>query len=332
MIWPVGGFLGILVRSSFSPRYNRPMARPASRSPSRANAFAAVLAAAALVLAFALALLAACAAPSPTALPTAVATATPTAPPIATPSLSPSPSPTPTPVYYAEIPAMTVASALPGADATPRYTHLVDVRKAAPGIAVDLLYARAGNVFGTVLYGRDLCLLQESTLAKLQAAQAEFLADGYCLKVFDGYRPYSVTVQMAGILHVAPKYLADPKTGSRHNTGCAVDLTVTDLQGRELAMSCPVDTLDERASRTYAGMTENVRRNLAYVEGVMRRAGFAVNPAEWWHYNDTASAQFPILDYRLEDAPLVPSFEAPAATPPPVRDPAESGTVDVGAE
>jgi zinc D-Ala-D-Ala dipeptidase len=229
---------------------------------------------------------------------------------------------------YAIVPAMTVTSAVPADTSPARFSHLVDVRKEAPGIAVELLYATADNFLGHAIYDRDFCLLQESTLHKLLEAQAIFHADGYSIKIYDAYRPYAVTVAMFAESPAGAVYLADPKKGSTHNRGCAVDMTVVDCDGNELLMPSRVDTLNATASRT-GPMSAEARRNLDYVQGVMVRCGFSPYSAEWWHYNDDDRAVYPHLDIAFRDLTIVEDPAPPTISPPPLRDSRKTGYVSI---
>ncbi len=222
---------------------------------------------------------------------------------------------------------MTVKSATPGYTGPALQSRLVDVREFAPGICIDLIYATTDNFMGEKLYERDLCLMQADTLEKLLKAQDIFQRDGYSIKIYDAYRPYAVTVKMA-VFPGGGLFVADPKKGSNHNRGAAVDMTVVDARGHELEMSSVVDTLDATAYRN-SPMSAAARRDLDYVEGVMRSCGFVPNRYEWWHYNDSQYARYPILDLALGDIAMAPAESVPRISPPPVVDPAKSGYVSV---
>jgi len=123
-------------------------------------------------------------------------------------------------------------------------------------------------------------------------------ADGYGLMVFDGYRPWAVTKLFWDLTPADKKvYVADPAKGSRHNRGCAVDLTLYDLgTGREVPMPSAYDESTERAHATYAGGTDDERRARDLLNEAMSREGFFVYPYEWWHYDWKDWREYPILD------------------------------------
>jgi D-alanyl-D-alanine dipeptidase len=222
---------------------------------------------------------------------------------------------------------MSVKSATPGYTGPALQSRLVDVREFAPGLCIDLIYATTENFMHEVLYPRDLCLMQADTLEKLLKAQAIFQQDGYSIKIYDAYRPYAVTVKMAAFPG-GGIFVADPKKGSNHNRGAAVDMTVVDVQGNELEMSSVVDTLDSTAYRN-SPMSAAARRNLDYVEGVMKSCGFVPNRYEWWHYNDSQYTRYPILDLALDEVEMAPAESVPSISPPPVLDSSKTGYVSV---
>ena len=219
-------------------------------------------------------------------------------------------------------------SALPNSVDPAKPSKLVDVRERAPDISINLVFAKSRNFMEQRMYPRNICLLQENTLAKLIAAQKIFRKDGYSIKIYDAYRPYRVTCELATFL-ADPVYLSDPLTGSHHNRGVAIDMTLVNLDGVELAMPSLVHTLDKTAHRANPDMTEEARRNVAYMTEVMRSCGFIPYMQEWWHFSDTQRSSYPILNVDLATVEMVESKKAPASTPPPLTDPAKTGYVAV---
>lgn len=229
---------------------------------------------------------------------------------------------------YARFPEMTVLSAIPNRNDPPRKSQLADVRQAEPGICVSLAFASPRNFTGIQLYERDICLLQKATLAKLGKAQARFRQNGYSIKIYDAYRPYDVTVRLAEINSNAT-YLASPLTGSAHNRGVAVDMTVVDSHGIELEMPSLMHTMDARAGRNRLDMTPAARQNLAYVQDIMVKSGFVPYAAEWWHYTDIDGSRYPHLNISLAHVDMVAGSARTTAKAPPARDPRTTGFVNV---
>lgn len=126
----------------------------------------------------------------------------------------------------------------------------VDIEKFCPSIQVDVIYASKNNFTKQVLYPVSRCFLRQGVAIKLCRVQKKLEGMGLGLKIFDGYRPYHVTKFFWDLIQDI-RYVADPKVGSKHNRGAAVDVTLVDSFGRELEMPTPVDEMSERAHRDY---------------------------------------------------------------------------------
>ncbi len=123
---------------------------------------------------------------------------------------------------------------------------------------------------------------------------------GLGIKVFDGYRPYAVTVAMWEPIK-NPDYVADPKKGSRHNRGAAVDLTLIDLKtGAEVAMPTPYDDFTPRAAQSFNDLPAGRARESLAAHDVMTRHGFDPLPSEWWHFDFRGWERFDLLDVPFE--------------------------------
>jgi D-alanyl-D-alanine dipeptidase len=181
--------------------------------------------------------------------------------------------------------------------------ELVDLAAAVPGIALDLRYATAKNFLGRRLYPVARALLRRPAAEALAAAQRELAAEGLGLKVWDAYRPYAVTVAMWEVVG-DPDYVADPAKGSRHNRGCAVDVTLVRLAtGEELPMPTAHDDFSARAALEFADLPPEVLANRERLRRVMERHGFAPLPSEWWHYDFRGWERFELLDLPLDALP-----------------------------
>lgn len=128
---------------------------------------------------------------------------------------------------------------------------------------------------------------------------------GYGLLVFDGYRPWRVTKLFWDVTPTEKReFVADPAKGSKHNRGCAVDLSMYDLKtGREVEMPSVYDEMSARASPTYEGGPAQARERRDILRAAMESKGFAVEPNEWWHFNYKDWTQYPnpILDTAFAD-------------------------------
>jgi D-alanyl-D-alanine dipeptidase len=178
--------------------------------------------------------------------------------------------------------------------------ELVDVQVVNPHIRLDLRYATSNNFTHEILYPRAKCYLRKAVADRLSQAQAELERIGRSLKVFDCYRPLSVQKKMWALVP-DERYVADPAKGSRHNRGAAVDLTVVDANGREVAMPTAFDDFTERAHRDFFALPAAVIQNRWLLERVMAQAGFAGLPTEWWHFDAEGWSSYDVLDVDLTE-------------------------------
>src|SRR4030095_1156340 len=143
-----------------------------------------------------------------------------------------------------------------------RSADLVELAKLDPTLKLDIRYATAENFLGRAVYKEARAFLQRPAAEALLRAHRAVRGQGYGLVVFDGYRPWSVTKIFWDATPADKKqFVADPKEGSKHNRGCAVDLSLTDLAtGDPMAMPSDYDEMSERSYIHYAGGTEESRR------------------------------------------------------------------------
>lgn len=177
----------------------------------------------------------------------------------------------------------------------PHDTVLVKLRDVVPNLLCDVRYATENNFTGRILYTSDTLYARHSVATALANAQKYAIAQGLQLKVFDAYRPLRVQRLMWSIVP-DERYVADPATGSRHNRGCALDLTLCDMQGTELTMGTDYDEFTEQSAATYTDLPEQVAQNRATLFNIMHRAGFTVLPSEWWHFDIIGWERFAILN------------------------------------
>jgi len=178
---------------------------------------------------------------------------------------------------------------------------LVRIRDIDPDIVVDLKYATENNFTGRKIYPNDVCVLQEATALKLANANREFMEMGYRIKVWDAYRPVYVQKIFWEIVPDS-RYVANPYNGgSKHNRGTAVDITLVDMEGNELEMPSGFDDFTGKGSRNSSNMSENARKNMELLTDVMVRNGFTTISSEWWHFNDSDSDKYGIIDVNLDE-------------------------------
>jgi D-alanyl-D-alanine dipeptidase len=184
-----------------------------------------------------------------------------------------------------------------------REPDLVELVQLDPTIKLDVRYATANNFLGTPVYTQARTFLQRPAAEALLRASRELKTRGYGLILYDGYRPWYVTKMFWDATPRDKKmFVADPATGSKHNRGCAVDLSLYDLAtGKEVTMPSGYDEMTDRAYANYAGGTAEERAHRALLRNAMKKQGFEVNPTEWWHFDYKDWRQYPILNVKFED-------------------------------
>ena len=182
-----------------------------------------------------------------------------------------------------------------------RQTELVELVKLDSTIKLDIRYATSNNLAGRPVYSEARAFLQRPAAVALVNANRQLRKAGYGLLIFDGYRPWSVTKLFWDITSDEnKKFVADPKKGSKHNRGCAVDLSLFELAtGKEIEMTGVYDEMSERSYPNYTGGTEQQRKMRDLLRSAMEANGFKVYDYEWWHfdYNDWPS-------YRITNVPF----------------------------
>jgi len=181
---------------------------------------------------------------------------------------------------------------------------LVRLQKIIPGIAEDLLYATASNFTGKAVYPKiAVAFLQKAVAEKLKNAQISLKKRGLALKIYDAYRPLSVQRKFWELVPDS-RYVGDPAIGSKHNRGAAVDLTLIDAAGNELAMPSGFDDFSLRSHRAFKGCEQERLNNREILQTAMEEVGFLVDrihDTEWWHFEDPEWALYPILDIPFEE-------------------------------
>ncbi|WP_435007232.1 serine hydrolase [Tundrisphaera lichenicola] len=184
-----------------------------------------------------------------------------------------------------------------------RESDLVDLSEVVPGLKLDIRYATTNNFLGVPLYNTARALMQRPAAEALARVQARLAPLGYGLLVHDAYRPWRVTKLFWEATPPAQRvFVADPSKGSRHNRGCAVDLTLCDLAtGRPIEMVSGYDEFSDRAYPQYPGGTSRQRWHRDLLRRLMEEEGYSVYEAEWWHFDYSGWQSYPILDTRFED-------------------------------
>jgi D-alanyl-D-alanine dipeptidase len=166
-------------------------------------------------------------------------------------------------------------------------TDLVELRKLDPTIKLEIRYATTNNLFGTVFYSEPRAFMQRPAAEALVRVNGKLKQSGYGLLVHDAYRPWYVTKVFWDATPDDKKmFVADPSKGSRHNRGCAVDITLYDLKtGKPVEMVSTYDETTDRAYPNYPGGTSLQRWLRDLLRREMESEGFTVFEAEWWHFD-----------------------------------------------
>ncbi|WP_299434643.1 M15 family metallopeptidase [uncultured Aquimarina sp.] len=173
----------------------------------------------------------------------------------------------------------------------------VDIEKLSNYFVLDMKYATEDNFLKKAVYSCAKCYVRGVVAKALINANKDFMKKGYRIKLFDCYRPYSVQKKMWKIFP-NPGYVADPKGGSIHNKGAAVDITLTDLQGNQLDMGTTFDHFGKEAHHAYKELSDEVIANRKLLRSIMEKHGFSIIRTEWWHYNFKSDTKFKISDFR----------------------------------
>ncbi len=180
---------------------------------------------------------------------------------------------------------------------------LVELTKLDPTIKLEIRYATTNNLFGTVFYSEARSFMQRPAAEALVRVNRKLKQMGYGLLVHDAYRPWYVTkVFWDATPDDKKKFVADPLKGSRHNRGCAVDLTLYDLKtGKPVEMVSTYDETTDRAYPDYPGGTSLQRWHRKLLRDAMEAEGFTVYEAEWWHFDYKDWRKYRIGNVRFEN-------------------------------
>ena len=182
-----------------------------------------------------------------------------------------------------------------------RKPDLVELTKVDPTIKLDIRYATKNNFLGRHVYKQPRAFLQRPAAEALVRVNQSLRQQGFGLIVFDGYRPWSVTKVFWDATPEDRKvFVADPSKGSRHNRGCAVDLSLYDLStDSEVEMPSEYDEMTERSHIDYKCANVEPRRLRDLLRSAMEAEGFTVYRAEWWHFDFNDWKQ-----YRIQNIPF----------------------------
>ena len=179
--------------------------------------------------------------------------------------------------------------------------RMVELRSLIPDIVYDLRYATSNNFMRRRMYSKNIrqTFLRQPAAEALAKVQGELRSKGLGLKIFDGYRPYSVTVKFWELVK-DEKYVANPAKGSGHNRGLAVDVSLVDLKSKkELDMGTGFDNFSDSAHHSFTNLEPAVKQNRKILKETMKKYGFDSLDTEWWHYSWPNTNDYELLDIKL---------------------------------
>ncbi|MFZ4679844.1 MAG: M15 family metallopeptidase [Flavobacterium sp.] len=160
----------------------------------------------------------------------------------------------------------------------------VNLKNYSSDFVFDMKYATADNFLKEKVYPCDECFLRVKTVKALIEANKSFIEKGFKIKLYDCYRPRAIQKKMWRIVPDA-NFVANPKKGSIHNRGGAVDISLVDSVGNELNMGTKFDFFGEEASHNYQNLSDEILSNRRFLKEIMLQHNFKSFDSEWWHYN-----------------------------------------------
>ncbi|MFO7575739.1 MAG: M15 family metallopeptidase [Bacteroidales bacterium] len=185
--------------------------------------------------------------------------------------------------------------------ASDKAMELIDLEEVIEDVRLDIRYATENNFTGEVIYTKPKAYVRKPVGEALKRVHDSLEVHGLGVLVYDAYRPYSATVRFYEV-YPDTVFVANPKYGSKHNRGCAVDVSLFDrATGDEMLMPTEFDEFSERAHHEYMNLPEEAINNRALLTGVMMHFGFTPYPSEWWHFDFTGWQNYPLMNISFED-------------------------------
>ncbi len=181
---------------------------------------------------------------------------------------------------------------------------LIPITPGSHGIELEIAYAGPDNFTGAPVYARAGCYLHEEAEALLRGAVEMAARIGFGVRIYDAFRPSEAQWKLWA--HTPdPEFLADPRRGSPHSRGAAVDLTLLDAGGRALDMGTTFDAFTPLSHHGNTGIAPEAERNRALLIGLMTSAGWDFYRNEWWHYQLFDARRLPVLSDTVLDEPMM---------------------------
>jgi D-alanyl-D-alanine dipeptidase len=181
--------------------------------------------------------------------------------------------------------------------------QLIKINKKHKGIQLDLVYASPYNFVKKAVYPQGLTytFLRKPAYKALLSVVSELQKQNLGIKIFDAYRPYNVTKVLWSIVP-DERYAANPKNGSYHNRGLAIDLSLFDLKtGKTLNMGTGFDNFSDTAHHHFNALPKEILNNRVLLKKVMEQYGFKALESEWWHYTFKTDTIYSVLNIPFDD-------------------------------
>lgn len=179
--------------------------------------------------------------------------------------------------------------------------QMLDIEQSIPGVLLDIRYATPNNFTSQVVYTSAKAFARKPVVEALAQVQDSLADFGLGLKVYDAYRPYAATLKFYEV-YPDTNFVANPRNGSRHNRGCAIDISLINLaSGAEIPMPTDYDTFNDLAHPEYAQLSDTVLSNRQLLFDLMAHFGFKHYPTEWWHFDYQGWEDFPLMDLSFEE-------------------------------
>lgn len=179
--------------------------------------------------------------------------------------------------------------------------ELVDLEKVISNIDLDIRYATTNNFTKQIIYTEPKAFVRKPVAAALVKVQDSLAHHNLGLRIYDAYRPYAASLKFYEV-YPDTNFVANPKYGSRHNRGCAVDVTLIDLTtGKEIAMPSDFDDFSAKAHPDYKELTQEAAQNRTMLFNIMSHFGLTHYPTEWWHFDYQGWEKFPLMDIKFDE-------------------------------
>lgn len=179
--------------------------------------------------------------------------------------------------------------------------RMIELKSIIPSLVYDLKYGTQENFTKEVLYNQQTKTFLRLPVARaLQQVQEDLAKKGYGLKIWDAYRPYSITKKMWDLIK-DERYVANPSKGSGHNRGLSVDLTLINLNTKkELDMGTGFDHFTDTAHHNFKNLSPEVLENRKLLKEIMEKNGFKALDTEWWHFSWPNTRCYEVLDLEFK--------------------------------